>query len=94
MKHTKKLLAILLVLCMVMTLTFTAFAADEPGEMAGKIVILHSNDVHGAIAGYAKIAGLRDDYVAKAQKSSWQMWATFRKAIPLSACTRERPRSI
>ncbi len=61
MKHTKKLLAILLVLCMVFTLTCTALAEDGK-DMAGKIVILHSNDVHGALEGYAKIAGLRDDY--------------------------------
>ena len=64
MKHTKKLLAILLVLCMVFALTCTAFAEDEK-DMAGKIVILHSNDVHGALEGYAKIAGLRDAYVAR-----------------------------
>ena len=57
MKHTKKLLAILLVLCMVFTLTCTALAEDSK-DMEGKIVILHSNDVHGALEGYAKIAGL------------------------------------
>ncbi|MBQ9045939.1 MAG: S-layer homology domain-containing protein [Oscillospiraceae bacterium] len=64
MKHTKKLLAVLLVLCMVFALTCTAFADGEK-DMAGKIVILHSNDVHGALEGYAKIAGLRDEYVAR-----------------------------
>ena len=64
MKHTKKLLAVVLVLCMVLALTCTAFAADSK-DMEGKIVILHSNDVHGALEGYAKIAGLRDDYVAR-----------------------------
>ena len=64
MKHTKKLLAILLILCMVFTLTCTALAEDGK-DMAGKIVILHSNDVHGAVDGYAKIAGLRDEYAAK-----------------------------
>lgn len=37
----------------------------EPGEMSGKTVILHSNDVHGAIAGYAKMAGLAAEYKAK-----------------------------
>ena len=64
MKHMKKLLAIVLVLCMVFTLTCTAFAEDSK-DMEGKIVILHSNDVHGALEGYAKIAGLRDAYVAR-----------------------------
>ncbi len=64
MKHTKKLLAVLLVICMVFALTCTAFAEDSK-DMEGKIVILHSNDVHGALEGYAKIAGLRDDYVSR-----------------------------
>ena len=33
-------------------------------QYAGKTVILHSNDVHGAIEGYAKIADLEDDFEA------------------------------
>ena len=33
--------------------------------MAGKTVILHTNDVHGAIAGYAYITALKADYEAK-----------------------------
>ena len=37
----------------------------EPGELEGKTVILHSNDVHGAIAGYANMAALAADYEAK-----------------------------
>ena len=36
-----------------------------PGELEGKTVILHSNDVHGAIAGYANMAALAADYEAK-----------------------------
>ena len=39
------------------------FASDLPFE--GKTVILHSNDVHGAIAGYANIAELRNEYEAQ-----------------------------
>ena len=39
---------------------------DEPtGEYAGKTVIIHTNDVHGAIAGYAKAAALKKDFEAK-----------------------------
>lgn len=66
MKSSKKLLSLLLVLCMVFSLTCTAFAAEGTGDapMAGKTVILHSNDVHGAIEGYAKIAALKADYEA------------------------------
>ncbi|MDO4313127.1 MAG: bifunctional UDP-sugar hydrolase/5'-nucleotidase [Eubacteriales bacterium] len=40
----------------------TALAAKE---FEGKTVILHSNDVHGSIAGYAKIAGLKKDFEEK-----------------------------
>ena len=36
-----------------------------PGELEGKTVILHSNDVHGAIAGYANMAALAADYEDK-----------------------------
>lgn len=32
------------------------------GEYEGKVIILHSNDVHGALEGYAYMAGLRDRY--------------------------------
>jgi len=35
------------------------------GEYSGKTVILHTNDVHGAIAGYASVADLKADYEAK-----------------------------
>lgn len=49
MKHTKKLLSLLLVLCLILSLSCTAFAADEAKPLTGKTVILHSNDVHGAI---------------------------------------------
>ncbi len=51
--------------------TFQFFKIDapetpvEPGELDGKTVILHSNDVHGAIAGYANMAALAAEYEAK-----------------------------
>ncbi|MCR4708599.1 MAG: bifunctional metallophosphatase/5'-nucleotidase, partial [Clostridiales bacterium] len=70
----KKFLSLFLVLVMVLT-AVSAFAEDEWGEADfaahadirytlsgdynGKTVILHSNDVHGQIDGYAYIAGLR-----------------------------------
>ena len=43
----------------------TATPDPEPGELDGKTVILHSNDVHGAISGYANMAGLAAEYKAK-----------------------------
>ena len=42
---------------------FARGKADLP--MSGKAVILHSNDVHGAIEGYARIAQLKKDFEAK-----------------------------
>ncbi len=44
MKHTKKLLSLLLVLCLILSLSCTAFAAVEAKPLTGKTVILHSND--------------------------------------------------
>ena len=55
MRTTMKKLIALTVLAL---FTITAvFAAD----LTGKTVILHSNDVHGSIAGYANIAQLRNE---------------------------------
>ena len=64
MKQMKKLLSVLLAVLMVFSLMSTALAVDAEDSLEGKVVILHSNDVHGAIEGYAKIAGLRDAYAA------------------------------
>ena len=59
MKKGTKLLSLLLAFVLVFALCGTAFAADTTaGEMAGQVVILHTNDVHGAITGYAKIAAV------------------------------------
>ena len=59
--------ALFLVLAMVVSLTVPAGAADTAaaGDMAGEIVILHTNDVHGAVDGYAKVAALKDAYEAR-----------------------------
>ena len=39
--------------------------ADEPKPLDGKTVILHTNDVHGSIELYAKVAAMKDDYEAR-----------------------------
>ena len=64
-------------MAMVLSLTVTGFAIEdtattrepevmtEEATMAGKTVILHTNDVHGAVEGYAYIAQLKADYEAK-----------------------------
>ena len=75
----KKLLALLLSLCLLLgccaafaedadwTIADYSAHADYRAELAsdytGKTVILHSNDVHGQIDGYAYIAGLRNYFL-------------------------------
>ena len=44
------------------TSTWKIIASSD--KLAGKTVILHSNDVHGAIDGYAYMAGLKEEYEA------------------------------
>ena len=62
----KKLLSVFLALTLVFALCGGALAAEETAEdLAGQIVILHTNDVHGAIDGYAKIAAMKSDYEAR-----------------------------
>lgn len=73
----RKFLSVLLAMAMVLSLTVTGFAIEDTATtrepevmtkeatMAGKTVILHTNDVHGAIEGYAYITTLKADYEAK-----------------------------
>ena len=65
----RKFLALFLALAMVLALAVPAFAEDAviapAPTMAGKTVILHSNDVHGAVAGYAYMAALKAQYEAQ-----------------------------
>ena len=73
----RKFLSVLLAMAMVLSLTVTSFAIEdtattrepevmtEEATMAGKTVILHTNDVHGAVEGYAYITALKADYEAK-----------------------------
>ena len=76
MKNTRKYLALLLSLIMILSCSSIGFAettddatdiyVGAPDEdFTGKTIILHSNDVHGAIQGYALISYLRDDFLAK-----------------------------
>ncbi len=63
--QTKKFLSLLLALAMMVSLSVAASAAEEDAGLEGSIVILHTNDVHGGIAGYAKVAALKAAYEAK-----------------------------
>lgn len=75
MKHSKKLLSLLLVLCMVLSLTCTAFAADGAAMKSDDIVVLYTNDVHCQVdpkvdkevqtnAGYTNVAAYKADMEA------------------------------
>lgn len=74
MKKHSKFLALLLALAMTFTMAFPVMAAQAedgimtsaavPEDIAGKTVILHTNDVHGTIDGYAKVAALKAEYEA------------------------------
>lgn len=62
----KKVLSLLLAVVMTFSLAVTANAAEETAQdLDGDTVILHTNDVHGAISGYAKVAALKDAYEAR-----------------------------
>jgi 2',3'-cyclic-nucleotide 2'-phosphodiesterase (5'-nucleotidase family) len=62
----KRLLPLLLAIVMVFSLAAPAYAAeDDAADLSGSIVILHTNDVHGGIAGYAKLAALKAQYQAQ-----------------------------
>ena len=50
---------------MTLTLLVSSAWADEPKPLDGKTVILHTNDVHGSIELYAKVAAMKGDYEAR-----------------------------
>ena len=55
----------LLSVVMTLTLLVSSAWADEPKPLDGKTVILHTNDVHGSIELYAKVAAMKGDYEAR-----------------------------
>ncbi|MBR3560637.1 MAG: 5'-nucleotidase C-terminal domain-containing protein [Oscillospiraceae bacterium] len=82
MKNINRMLALVMALAMIFSLSITASAAvtvewskeryqeaatkidKVPADLSGKTVILHTNDIHGAVAQYAKLAALKADFVA------------------------------
>ena len=75
MKNIQKYLALVLALVMSFALSVSTMAYDVTAEtkslsdvaadLTGKTVILHSNDVHGQIDGYAYIAALKTEFVKR-----------------------------
>ena len=67
MKNTKKILALVLSLVMLLALGVTSYADYDyaanakviRSDYSGKTVILHSNDVHGRLSGYACMTAMK-----------------------------------
>lgn len=68
MRSRHKLLALALSLALLLSLAVPVCAAETTdsttNDLTGHIVILHTNDVHGGIAGYAKLAAVKESYTA------------------------------
>ena len=68
MRSRHKLLALALSLALLLSLAVPVCAAETTTsttkDLTGHIVILHTNDVHGGIAGYAKLATAKESYTA------------------------------
>lgn len=70
-KGFKAILSVLLVLCLFGLSgcqggkVVTKSANTVSGELSGKTVILHSNDVHGNVEGYAYMAQAKKDFEEK-----------------------------
>ncbi|MCD8105993.1 MAG: bifunctional metallophosphatase/5'-nucleotidase [Lachnospiraceae bacterium] len=73
--NARKLLAGVLSMSMVFSMSAAVWAEEESeteeiipfvveGDYSGETIILHSNDVHGSITGYAAMAALKADYEA------------------------------
>ena len=63
--NLKKAFTVMLVVLIAVTCVFAQSISEvKHGQYYGKTVVLHSNDVHGELEGYAKMAALRDQYLA------------------------------
>ncbi|MBR0482372.1 MAG: bifunctional metallophosphatase/5'-nucleotidase, partial [Firmicutes bacterium] len=58
----KKILTLAAALLLIFALAIPVYA---DGELSGKLYILHTNDVHGAIEGYSKLKAYKDELEAK-----------------------------
>ena len=58
----KKFLSLVLALVMLCSLSVTASAKETETDLSDTIIILHTNDVHGSVTGYAKVAALKATY--------------------------------
>lgn len=69
MRKLYKFMAVIVSAIMLFSMTVIAAADDTAGntgaDMTGEVVILHSNDVHGAVEGYATMAALKNYYKSR-----------------------------
>ena len=68
---SKRIVALLLTLVMVLSLVPVVFAGevrDVEQDLVGKTVILHTNDTHGALLGFAQVAKVKKDFEARGAK--------------------------
>lgn len=64
MKRWKACTAFLLSLVMLLALAVPAGAVSPEEDLKGHLILLHTNDVHGAVDQYAAVAGLKKAYEA------------------------------
>lgn len=64
MKRWKTCTAFLLSLVMLLALAVPAGAVSPEEDLKGHLILLHTNDVHGAVDQYAAVAGLKKAYEA------------------------------
>ncbi len=101
MNRFQKLLALILTAVMICAAGSTAFAMSKEeyaaaakiettlaDDYTGKTVILHSNDVHGAIAGYAYIAGLKNAFESKGAEVILADAGDFSQGTPYVSTTK------
>ena len=62
MKKWNKFLALFLAMVMALALAVPGGAVESEDDLTGYTVILHTNDVHGGIDGYASVAALKEAY--------------------------------
>ena len=95
MRSRHKLLALALSLALLLSLAVPVCAAETTTsttkDLTGHIVILHTNDVHGGIAGYAKLAAAeRELHQPPGPTPCWWMPVTIFRATQPSAPPKAR----
>ncbi|MDD5898727.1 MAG: bifunctional UDP-sugar hydrolase/5'-nucleotidase [Clostridia bacterium] len=85
----KKILSLVLALTMLLCAFAPAMAEEAAGDLAGKLIILHTNDVHGrAVAsgsafGYARVAALKKGLEARGAEVLLMDAGDFSQGTPI-----------